>query len=181
MKYDQVISLRDGRECRLRNATGHDAQAVLDNYLLTHGETDYLLRYPDEASFNVAQEAEFLRAQEESDHQIHLVAMVDGRIAGTAGVNALGSQYKLRHRAEFGISVSREFWGLGIGRALTEVCIACARAAGYLQLELEVVGENARAISMYQRAGFVEFGRNPRGFLSRTAGFQELVAMRLEL
>ncbi len=75
----------------------------------------------------------------------------------------------------------REFWGLGIGGALLNACIECAKKAGYEQLELTVVAENLRAISMYTKAGFVEYGRNPKGFKSRTAGFQELVYMRLEL
>ena len=43
------------------------------------------------------------------------------------------------------------------------------------------MAENARAISMYQTAGFVEYGRNPKGFRSRNAGYQELIFMRLEL
>ena len=49
------------------------------------------------------------------------------------------------------------------------------------QMELSVVAENSRAIDMYEKAGFVEFGRNPRGFKSRMSGYQELVYMRLEL
>lgn len=32
-----------------------------------------------------------------------------------------------------------------------------------------------------EKAGFTEFGRNPRGFRSRLSGYQELVYMRLEL
>ena len=60
-------------------------------------------------------------------------------------------------------------------------CIECARAAGYVQLELNAVAENARALSMYEKAGFVEYGRNPKGFYSRLSGFQEVVHMRLEL
>jgi ribosomal protein S18 acetylase RimI-like enzyme len=60
-------------------------------------------------------------------------------------------------------------------------CIECAKAAGYSQLELKVVAENARALSMYEKAGFVEYGRNPKGFNSRMTGFQEVVYMRLEL
>lgn len=87
----------------------------------------------------------------------------------------------MAHRAEFGISVLKKYWGLGIGRALMEACIQCARDAGYVQLELSVVADNARAIAMYQRAGFMECGRNPKGFYSRTTGFQEVVSMRLEL
>ena len=102
-------------------------------------------------------------------------------MAGTAGIEAIGAQYKVKHRAEFGVNVLKEYWGLGIGRALMEACIQCAREAGYVQLELEVVADNERAVSMYKRAGFVEYGRNPKGFCSRTAGYQELVLMRLEL
>ena len=100
---------------------------------------------------------------------------------GTAGIEAVGRKYKVRHRAEFGISVDKACWGLGIGRALTEACIECAKSAGYAQLELEVVAENTTAISLYRSVGFTEYGRNPRGFRSRVTGWQELVLMRLEL
>ena len=93
----------------------------------------------------------------------------------------MGTRYKVAHRAEFGISVRKAYWGLGIGRSLMEACTQCARDAGYVQLELSVIAENTRAIAMYQKAGFVECGRNHRGFRSRTAGYQELVSMRLEL
>ena len=40
---------------------------------------------------------------------------------------------------------------------------------------------NERAVSLYRRAGFEEYGRNPRGYRSTTVGYQELVHMRLEL
>lgn len=181
MKYHQVILLKNGMECCLRNGTENDGQAVWDNFNLTHGETDYLLSYPDENSFDVVQESRFLKEKAESGHEIELVAVVDRAVVGTAGIEAAGAKYKVRHRAELGISVAREFWGLGIGRALTEACIACARAAGYVQLELNVVADNVRAVSMYQKAGFAAYGRNPKGFRSRTAGFQEVIYMRLEL
>ena len=109
------------------------------------------------------------------------MSIVNGHIAGTAGVKPVGQRDKARHRAEFGISIEKSCWGLGIGRALLASCIACARKAGYSQLELNVVAENERAISLYESVGFVEYGRNPRGFRSRTAGFQEVLSMRLEL
>jgi ribosomal protein S18 acetylase RimI-like enzyme len=64
---------------------------------------------------------------------------------------------------------------------LTKACIQCAKEAGYRQLELNVVAENERAISLYRSLGFVEFGRNPKGFNSRITGYQELIYMRLEL
>ena len=52
---------------------------------------------------------------------------------------------------------------------------------GYVQAELEVVADNASAIGLYRSLRFVEFGRNPLAFRSRTFGWQEVVLMRLEL
>jgi hypothetical protein len=45
----------------------------------------------------------------------------------------------------------------------------------------DVTAENERAITLYKSEGFVEFGRNPKGFRSRVSGWQELVLMRREL
>ena len=109
------------------------------------------------------------------------MAEVGGQIVGTAGIEKVGAKEKVRHRAEFGISVDQAYWGLGVGRALTEACIECAKKAGYAQLELNVAAENERALALYESAGFVEYGRNPKGFRSRLTGWQELVLMRLEL
>ena len=82
---------------------------------------------------------------------------------------------------KLGISVDKAHWGVGIGRALTEACIECAGTAGYVQLELEAVAENKTALALYRSVGFVEYGRNPKGFRSRVSGWHELVLMRLEL
>lgn len=181
MKYNQTITLKNGKEAVLRNGEAADGKAVYENFNATHAETDYLLSYPDENSYDPEQEAKFLDGKAASPNEIEILAFVDGKLAGMAGIEAVGSKYKLRHRAEFGISILREYWGLGLGKALTTACIQCAREAGYGQLELNVVAENRRAVSLYRDAGFVEFGRNPRGFNSRISGYQELVYMRLEL
>lgn len=180
-KYSKRITLKNGLECQIRNGTESDGQAVFDNFNLTHGQTDYMLTYPDENHSDWVQEGQFLKEKSESENEVELVAVVDHTIVGTAGIEALGTKYKIRHRAGFGISISREYWGLGIGQALLAACIECARTAGYIQFELNVVSENVRAISLYEKAGFVEYGRNPKGFRSRLTGFQEVVYLRLEL
>ena len=48
MEYRKTITLKDGRICILRNGTVEDGKAVLDNFILTHEQTDNLLSYPDE-------------------------------------------------------------------------------------------------------------------------------------
>ena len=180
MKYQKEIILKDGATCLLRGAGEQDAAEVLRSFNLTHAETDHLLTYPEENSFTVAEEAGFLKAREESANAIEIGAFVDGKVVGSAGIEPIGDKEKIRHRADFGIAIEKAYWGRGIGKALTLACIECAKQAGFLQLELEVVAENAAAVRLYEAAGFREYGRNPKGFRSRR-GWQELVLMRLEL
>ena len=182
MQYQKEILLKNGERCILRQLGAFDAEDMLKHFLLTHGETDYLLSYPDEQCFTMEQENAFLAQKEDSGREVEIGAFLDGRLVGTAGVDATGERAKVRHRAEFGIAVEKSCWGLGIGRALTEASIECAKQADYAQLELEVVAENESAIALYKSLGFVEYGRNPLGFRSRLTGtWQELILMRLLL
>lgn len=181
MIYNKAVKLRNGKECILRNAESSDAEAFQKYFTLAHSETDFLTTYPDESKHNLEQTAERLEATKESETDIEICAFVDGRLVGSAGNSIIHNREKTRHRAEFGISIIKEFWGLGIGSILIRECIECAKKAGFLQLELEVVAENENAIKLYQKYGFIEFGRNPRGFKTREGKWQELVLMRLEL
>ena len=181
MRYNQTVILKNGKEALLRNGDAADGRVVYEVFNAAHAETDYLLTYPDENSFDPEQEAQFLDEKTKSSDEIEIIALVDGKVVGTAGIEAVGRKYKLRHRAEFGISILKEYWGLGLGKALTKACIQCAKEAGYTQVELNVVAENEAAIGLYKSLGFTEYGRNPRGFNSRISGYQELVYMLLEL
>ena len=181
MKYNKTVTLRDGRTCVLRSGTERDGQALLDIFVLTHTQTEYLIDYPDEITMTAEQETQFLKEKAESENEIELLAETDGKVIGSAGIWCIRDRAKLRHRAGFGISIDEAYWGLGLGRALTEACIECAKAAGYAQLELEVLADNEKALALYRSVGFAEYGRNPRGINLRTSGFHELVLMRLEL
>lgn len=181
MNYQKTITLKDGRACTLRNGEEPDGQALLDLFILTHAQTDWLLSYPDEVTFTAEQEKQFLKEKAESENEIEILAELDGKLIGSAGIFTIRNAEKTRHRAGFGISVDKAHWGLGVGRALTEAAIECAKAAGYAQLELEVVAENESAVALYESVGFAEYGRNPRGFRSRASGWQALVLMLLDL
>lgn len=181
MKYKKTIVLKNGKRVCLRSASAKDGESVLRVFEKTHEETDFLLSYPDESTLTVEQESRFLAKMSNSSNEIEMIAVIDDKVVGMAGISPIGIYYKTKHRAEFGVSVFKEYWGQGIGKALTEACIECAKNVGFTQLELEVVRDNVRAISMYEKLGFVEYGSNPKGFNSRVSGYQELVYMRLEL
>ena len=109
MQYEKEIILKDGAKCSLRGAGEADAAEVLRTFDLMHAETDYLLTYPEESSFTVGQEAEFLKARSESKNAIEIAAFVDGRIVGTAGMDPIGDKEKIRHRADFGIAIEKAY------------------------------------------------------------------------
>lgn len=181
MTYYQQILLKNGKTALLRNGTEADGEAALKNFNLTHAETNDLLSYPDENSMTIPDECAFLAKKAASENEAEIIALVDDQLVGMAGIEAVGNKYKVKHRAQFGIAIAKAYWGLGLGRAMTEACIACAKQAGYTQLELDVVSENQSAIALYRKCGFTEYGRDPRGFRSRAGEYQALVYMRLEL
>ena len=87
MKYNQKILLKNGKEALLRNGDSADGLIVFENFNATHAETDFLLSYPDENSFDPEQEAQFLKEKTLSSDEIEIIAIIDGKVAGTAGLN----------------------------------------------------------------------------------------------
>ncbi len=181
MLYSKTVILKDGRECLLRNADGNDAEKVLCVFNETHAESENMLTYPEENCFDVEGERKFLEDCTESENTVEIGAFVGEELVGTAGIEPIGTKIKVKHRADFGVGVLKRYSNNGIGKALTEACIECAKKAGYLQVELEVVSTNEAAIAIYKKCGFIEYGRNPRGFRKKNGEWQELVLMRLEL
>ena len=97
MKYEQKITLKNGKEALIRNGEGADGAAVFEVFNRTHEETDYLLSYPDENSFGPEEEAQFLEEKAKSANEIEIIAIVDGKVAGTSGIEAVGKKYKVKH------------------------------------------------------------------------------------
>ena len=88
---------------------------------------------------------------------------VDGA-AGFDGVGGidLNGRAKTRHKGSvFGFYVRPEARGTGVADAVLSALIGHAREAGLRQLKLTVTANNAPAIRLYSRYGFVETGREP--------------------
>ena len=153
------ITLKDGRTCVLRPPTKKDAAAMIEYLKATVGETPYLVSYPDEIGFTVSEEKKFLTERIEDPSAVMVIAEVDGKLAGNGGFAGAGGRRQLRHRCELGIALYREFHRLGIGTALIGYLTELARQAGYEQMGLEVFEDNAAALALYKKCGFIESGR----------------------
>jgi putative acetyltransferase len=89
---------------------------------------------------------------------VELVAIVDGKAVGHLGL--LGNATPRRkHVASFGLCVHADYQRRGVGAALMRAMLDLAdNWLNLVRLELSVFTDNAGAIALYERHGFVREG-----------------------
>ena len=157
---EKCIRLKDGRTALFRAPTADDAAQMLEYLFITSGETPFLIRYPEECTETLEQEATFLQKMSDSPMDMMIICLIDGELAGNCRL-ALHGRIKTRHRAGVAIAIKKKFWGLGIGTAMFEEMIRKAEELGLHQLELEVIEGNERAMALYQKMGFEVVAAKP--------------------
>jgi ribosomal protein S18 acetylase RimI-like enzyme len=102
---------------------------------------------------------------------------------GLVGIAGLRREPRLkrRHRATlWGMFVSPDARGQGVGRALVDDIVRRAGAAGLEQIILTVMSHNEAAIALYRAVGFEVYGHAARAMLLGDRAFDEEL-MRLDL
>lgn len=161
MYFDpKTVTLKNGKTAILRSPRPEDAAELLDYMRTTAGETNFLLRTPEECAMTEEQERKFLQGILEAEDMVMIVCEVDGQIAGNCQLTRK-ARLRNRHRATTAIALLQKFWGLGIGTAMFWEMIAIGEKWGLLQLELEFVEGNHRAQALYEKMGFRTVAAKP--------------------
>jgi len=181
MKVKNEVTLKTGEVCLLRSLEPQDAKEALAVYRKAAGETLHMMRYADEWTMTLEQEAAFIQRLRDDPKALMLGAFVDGRMAGTAVFQAVHPGDRARHRAGVGISILRAYWNRGIGTAMMRALIDAARTTSLEQLELSVVSTNESAIRLYQSCGFEAYGRHLRMMKYRDGTYADALLMMLDL
>lgn len=182
MKFDaKEITLKNGKKCVLRPTMPRDAKEMLRYLKVTSAESEHLLRYPDEVSYTLEGERDILKRLYEDPRSVMMLAEIEGKIAGNCSINGFGDKRKICHRSSFAIALYKDFWGMGIGSAMTEYACELARKIGFEQVELEVVEENTRGRALYAKCGFVETGKIACGFKYDDGSYSDLIVMSRRL
>lgn len=156
------FTMKDGRKALLRSPRDEDIPGMLDYLYVSAGETDFILRYPEECGKYTAdgEKALFDRINA-SDNEVMLVCLVDGKLAGNCQI-AWSNGIKTRHRAGVAIALLKEYWNQGIGTGMFRELIRVAEEnPNILQLELEFIEGNVRARALYEKMGFRITGVKP--------------------
>ena len=165
---DIEFTMKDGRKALLRSPKDEDIRGVLDYLYVSAGETEFILRYPEECGkYTYEGEKALFDRINASDNEAMLVCIVDGKVAGNCQI-AWKTGIKTRHRASVAIALLKEFWNQGIGTRMFEEMIRIAEAnENLIQMELEFVEGNTRARALYEKMGFRITGVNPNAIRLR--------------
>lgn len=155
---EKETRLKDGRSCVLKPTYPEYAGEMLEFLKTTAGESEFVLRYPDEVTLTLEEEKVILQEWLSDPRSIMMVALVNGKVAGNASILPIGNKRKVAHRCTLAIALFKEFWGLGIGTAMINYLSELASNIGYSQIELEVVSKNFPAQALYRKCGFIETG-----------------------
>lgn len=175
------VILKNGLKVVLRGLTEDDAEAQVEHLKAIYAESYFMLRDPEEYSGNLDDQRAFIRRSISSERDFHILAFLDGKMIGDAGLHTVFSGQKCRHRAEIGISIRKAYWGLGLGTAMLEAVIEQAKANGFEQIELGVYEDNAAAVHLYEKFGFKKIGATPRAFKLKDGTYRDETLMVLIL
>lgn len=150
--------LKNGQTVTLREAIPEDAEQLIKHVNTMSAESSFTTISPGEFDMTVETEASFLQDCLNAETQLYLIAVIDETVIGALHF-ATGKRARVKHSGEFGLSVLKAYWGLGIGSLLLDELIAWAKANPIIKkINLRVRTDNERALTLYQKKGFLTEG-----------------------
>jgi RimJ/RimL family protein N-acetyltransferase len=159
----------------IRKANKADAKALIEYLNIIGGESDFLTFRMGQFEKNIDQEEELIEDTLKKENSLLIVAEVNKKVVGCLNFSG-GSRLRTAHIGEFGVTVLKEYWGIGIGKELIQYLIRWSKNTGMIRkINLEVRTDNTRGIHLYKEIGFCEEGVIKRAFLINGEFFDSLL------
>ena len=174
----RTFTAKDGRKVTLRSLRWEDLDDCIEfiNSLVDEGSD-----IAKETKVTRDEEAEWLGkrlASVEKGELMHVVAEVDGKLVANAEIGR--RRGNMSHVGDFGIGIRAGYRGIGIGTEVMRLLVEQARRSGLKTLVLDVFETNTVARGLYEKAGFKESGRIPKG-VYKNGKYIDLIRMVQEL
>ena len=178
---ERRVTTKKGMELKLRTPLPEDVKEILSFRREVAGETIYLTRYPYEIENSEEKEREIIGNYLRAEH-LGMMAIFDKeKIVGLTSVSPVGLNFKTRHRASAELVVRKEYWNLGLGSYLLDMAVEMSENCGYERLELSVFADNARALRLYKKKGFVDCGQVPQAFKMMDGSYHDEILLSKNL
>lgn len=139
-------------ELIIRHAEPGDYAAIQETFCQPKATSGTLqIPYPSEEMWRE-------RLTKTSTEFMLLVALVDGKLVGNAGLH-MTARRRRAHAADIGMAIHDQYHNLGVGTALMAAITSQAdNWLNLLRLELTVFTDNVAAINLYKKFGFIVEG-----------------------
>jgi L-amino acid N-acyltransferase YncA len=175
------VVLRDGRKAVLRAPNWGDLDALLRFISELIDERVDILRSTKPTR---SEEADWLGrrlAAIEKGSLAALVTEIDGQIVASAEVGQRSLEFpEMSHVGVLGIGILENARGIGLGTALMKSLIELAKKLGLKIIILDMFATNTIARSLYEKVGFVEVGKIPKG-INRDGKYIDLIRFAIEI
>lgn len=152
------VTLKNFQELLIRKAVDEDASAMAEFKQRISEESDFLSFGIDEIEISEETERQTIQSENESVNSVILLALCNGEIAGFVTFHGR-TRVRKQHAGEMGIAVQKKYWGLGIGNFLLDALIHWADGTKIVRkVNLLTRADNEKAISLYEKYGFVREG-----------------------
>ena len=159
---------KKGKQIIIRYPAKDDPQGMCDYINVLSKEKTFVRFQGEEVSLE--SETKYLNSQLKrinKSQTVQLFVIHNNKIIGICAVDMKDKTES--HEGVFGLSVSKEFRGEGIGSLLVKLTIneSIKNLSQLKIITLGVFSNNLLAIGMYKKLGFTEYGRLPKGSLRR--------------
>ncbi len=182
MREGQIVEkfkAKDGREIIIRLPKKSDDKPVWKYYNKVIKETEFLAR---REAFVFSDKDKWWNRKKITDIKkkklIQLFAEHSGEIVGSCLVERNWAQVS-EHTGLYGISVLRNYWGVGLGNRMTRHAFSIAKEIGIKMIELDVYSGNKTALNMYRKLGFRKVGVLPKWIKHRTKTRDKIIMYKV--
>ncbi|SDN03488.1 Protein N-acetyltransferase, RimJ/RimL family [Paenibacillus sp. yr247] len=152
-------TLKSGETVIVRSANNHDALSALNIQRSVIAENEYVITTSHEFRNTEFHYQENIQKISENPKELFLVAEVKNEVIGWI-IFHTPSLERRSHIGEFGMMISNEWRGRGIGKMLLISLLNWAVEHPSIEkIGLEVFSTNMNAIRLYKNLGFIEEGK----------------------
>jgi ribosomal protein S18 acetylase RimI-like enzyme len=177
MKIIYQGKTRTGKEIVVRYPEMDDLEKMLD-FINTVSDEKTFITYQGEHE-TLESEKKFLQStldQIQNKKTVHLLAFHNDALVGSSDIRLMEKTEK--HLGIFGLIIKNNFRNDGIGKILAELTEKEAKneLPDLKIITLKVYAKNSIAKNLYDKMGFIEYGRLPNGII-REGAFDDTIFM----
>ena len=166
MKKIDTFKLKDGREVNIVIPDMNGLQAVT-NFVNKLSKEDTFLSFAGEEYSLEREEAWLSNALNEIKFKKNYIiwAMMEDQIIGNADIKV--GRTREEHVGTIGLMVDSDFRGNGLGEYLIRKVLDEGGKMGLKIAKLDVFSDNIPARKLYEKVGFIEYGKLKDGFFRK--------------